>query len=93
MGSGAVIYLPSFIKIGSGIQKLIEETHRRTDTHRHQGHFICLYFLILKNRVGLRNHVAVCVCVCVRPSLSLLGNDSVKIPSLQGNGSVETLAR
>jgi hypothetical protein len=28
MGSGAVIYVPSFIKIGSGIQKLIEgETH------------------------------------------------------------------
>jgi hypothetical protein len=24
MGSGAVIYLPSFIKIGSGIQKLID---------------------------------------------------------------------
>jgi hypothetical protein len=23
MGSGAVIYVPSFIKIGSGIQKLI----------------------------------------------------------------------
>jgi hypothetical protein len=24
MGLGAVIYIPSFIKIGSGIQKLIE---------------------------------------------------------------------
>jgi high-affinity Fe2+/Pb2+ permease len=24
MGSGAVIYVPSFIKIGSGVQKLIE---------------------------------------------------------------------
>jgi hypothetical protein len=24
MGSGAMIYVPSFIKIGSGIQKLIE---------------------------------------------------------------------
>jgi hypothetical protein len=23
MGSGAVIYMPSFIKIGSGVQKLI----------------------------------------------------------------------
>jgi hypothetical protein len=31
MGSGAVIYMPSFIKIGSGIQKLIEGIHRRTD--------------------------------------------------------------
>jgi hypothetical protein len=25
MVSGAIIYIPSFIKIGSGIQKLIEE--------------------------------------------------------------------
>jgi hypothetical protein len=25
MGSGAMIYIPSFIKIGSGIQKLTEE--------------------------------------------------------------------
>jgi hypothetical protein len=32
MGSGAMIYLPSFIKIGSGIQKLIEEIHRHTDS-------------------------------------------------------------
>jgi hypothetical protein len=29
MGSGAVIYLPSFIKIGSGIQKLIGGIHRQ----------------------------------------------------------------
>jgi hypothetical protein len=42
-----------------------------------------------KNRVGLSDHVAVCV-VCVRVCpLSLLGNGSVKIPlSLLGNGSV-----
>jgi hypothetical protein len=32
MGSGAVIYVPSFIKIGSGIQKLIGEIHRQTAT-------------------------------------------------------------
>jgi hypothetical protein len=30
MGSGAVIYIPSFIKIGSAIQKLIGE-NRHTD--------------------------------------------------------------
>jgi hypothetical protein len=29
MGSVAMIYLPSFIKIGSGIQKLIGGTHRQ----------------------------------------------------------------
>jgi hypothetical protein len=28
MGSGVRIYIPSFIKIGSGIQKLMRETHR-----------------------------------------------------------------
>jgi hypothetical protein len=58
-----------------------------------------LLSLFWKNRVELRDHVAVCVCVCiplsllgngsVRISLSLLGNGSVKIPlSLLGNGSV-----
>jgi hypothetical protein len=36
MGSGAVIYVPSFIKIGSGIQKLIAgDTHTHTHTHTH----------------------------------------------------------
>jgi hypothetical protein len=30
MGSGAVIFIPSFIKIGSGVQKLIGG-----DTHTH----------------------------------------------------------
>jgi hypothetical protein len=33
MGSGAVIYVPDFIKIGSGVQKLIrEDTHTQTAT-------------------------------------------------------------
>jgi hypothetical protein len=35
MGSGAMIYIPSFIKIGSGISKLMvgvgEGIHRHTD--------------------------------------------------------------
>jgi hypothetical protein len=30
--SGAMIYIPSFIKIGSGIQKLIRGIHRHTDS-------------------------------------------------------------
>jgi hypothetical protein len=29
MGSGAMIYIPSFIKTGSGIQKLIGGIHRQ----------------------------------------------------------------
>jgi hypothetical protein len=32
MGSGAMICVPSFIKIGSDIQKLIEDIHRHTDS-------------------------------------------------------------
>jgi hypothetical protein len=39
MGSGAVIYVPSFMKIGSGVQKLIgwgnTQTHTHTHTHTH----------------------------------------------------------
>jgi hypothetical protein len=35
MGSGAVIHIPSFIKIGSGIQKLIRGD-TQTHTHRQQ---------------------------------------------------------
>jgi hypothetical protein len=34
MGSGAVIYVPGFVKIGSGIKKLIRDTHTHTHTHR-----------------------------------------------------------
>jgi hypothetical protein len=33
MGSGAVIYVRSFIKIGSGIQKLIGGTNAHTDSN------------------------------------------------------------
>jgi hypothetical protein len=47
MGSGAVIYVPSFIKIGSGVQKLIGGIHRHT--HRQQRDLISLlYFLKIR---------------------------------------------
>jgi hypothetical protein len=37
MGSGAVIYMPSLIKIGSGIQKLTGEgVHRHTGRRSHK---------------------------------------------------------
>jgi hypothetical protein len=36
MGSGAMIYIPSFIKIGSGIQKLIGGSHRHTAWRSHK---------------------------------------------------------
>jgi hypothetical protein len=32
MVSGAMVYIPSFIMIGSGIQKLIGRIHRHTDS-------------------------------------------------------------
>jgi hypothetical protein len=38
MGLGAVIYIPGFIKIGSGIQKLMGggiHRHKHTHTHTH----------------------------------------------------------
>jgi hypothetical protein len=35
MGSGDVIYVPSFIKIGSGVQKLTGGIHRHTDNYTH----------------------------------------------------------
>jgi hypothetical protein len=33
MGSSAMIYIPSFIKIGSGVQKLITQTYTHTDSN------------------------------------------------------------
>jgi hypothetical protein len=33
MGSGAVIYIPRFIKIASGIQKLTGAIHRHRHSH------------------------------------------------------------
>jgi hypothetical protein len=32
MGSDAMIYIPSFIKIASGVQKFIRGLHRHTDS-------------------------------------------------------------
>jgi hypothetical protein len=43
MGSGAMIYIPSFIKIGSGIKKLIEG-----GTDRQHGDFISLLLFFSK---------------------------------------------
>jgi hypothetical protein len=38
MGSGTVIYVPSFVKIGSGVQKLLMggEVYRHTHKHTHE---------------------------------------------------------
>jgi hypothetical protein len=47
MESGAVIYVSSFIKSGSGIQKLLG---RDAQTHRHQGDIISLLSLFFQNK-------------------------------------------
>jgi hypothetical protein len=48
MGSGAVIYVPSSIKIGSGIQKLIGGTHRQ------QRDLISLLYFFKIRKVGYK---------------------------------------
>jgi hypothetical protein len=42
MGSGGMIYIASFIKIGSGIQKLTVGGITETQTHREHGDHISL---------------------------------------------------
>jgi hypothetical protein len=49
MGSGAVIYIPSFIEIGSGIQELIRGN---THTHRQQRDLISLLYFFKIRKVG-----------------------------------------
>jgi hypothetical protein len=49
MGSSAVIYVPSFIKTGSGIQKLMRGD---TQTHRQQGYLINLVYFLKIRKVG-----------------------------------------
>jgi hypothetical protein len=39
-GSGAVLYIPSFIQIGSGIQKLIRGIYTQTGWRSHKPTFI-----------------------------------------------------
>jgi hypothetical protein len=40
IASGGMIFMPSFIKTGSGVQKSSGEIH--TQTHRHEGDLISL---------------------------------------------------
>jgi hypothetical protein len=51
MGSGAMIYIPSFIKIGSGIQKL---TAGDSQTHRQYGDLINSLSLFFSSKNGSR---------------------------------------
>jgi hypothetical protein len=51
MGSGAMIYISSFIMIGSSIKKLLGgDMHTDIQTHRQQGDLISLLLFFLKIR-------------------------------------------
>jgi hypothetical protein len=57
MGSGAMIYVPSLIKIGSGIQKLMgggihRHTHKQTHTHGEQRDLISLLHFLKIRKEG-----------------------------------------
>jgi hypothetical protein len=52
MSSGAVIHVPSFIKIGSGVQKLIGGIHRHT--HRQQRDVISLLYFFQNKKSRLK---------------------------------------
>jgi hypothetical protein len=43
IGSGAMMYIPSFMKVGSGTQKLIRGHIDDTQAHRQQGDLISLH--------------------------------------------------
>jgi hypothetical protein len=68
LGSVAMIYIPSFINIGSSIQKLIGGN---SQTHRQHGDRMSLlsflaYFPYLKNESRLMRSPC-CLCVCESP--------------------------
>jgi hypothetical protein len=64
MGSEAVIYIPSFIKIGSGIQKLMGGGICR-HTHRQQGDLISLllYFQNKESRLKMKCKFKNCIYI------------------------------
>jgi hypothetical protein len=49
IGSNVMLYIPSFIKIASGIQKLLGGIHMQTRTHREQGDLTSL-ILFFQNK-------------------------------------------
>jgi hypothetical protein len=53
MGSGTTIYIPSFIKTGSGIQKVIGED---IQTHRQHGDPTSLLLFLLNKEIRLKTY-------------------------------------
>jgi hypothetical protein len=56
MGSGAVTYVPSFIKIDSGVQRLIgrihRHTHEQTHIHTQERDLISLLYFFKIRKIG-----------------------------------------
>jgi hypothetical protein len=52
MGSGAVIYVLSFIEIGSGVQKLIGGIHTHTHAQGQQRDLISVLYFFKIRKVG-----------------------------------------
>jgi hypothetical protein len=50
MGSGAMIYIPNFIKTGSGIQKFAGGAHRQ-----HRDLISLLFLFKIRSKMGLRD--------------------------------------
>jgi hypothetical protein len=72
MDSGAMIYIPTFIQTGSGVQKLIR---RDSQTHRQQGDLISLLLFFQNEEIKLIVTTAIARCVktkiCVQKKLAL----------------------
>jgi hypothetical protein len=53
MGSGGMMYMPCFIKFGSGIQKLLEgDAHADTETESKVISYTYIYFLNKESRLN-----------------------------------------
>jgi hypothetical protein len=73
MGSGAVIYVPSFIKIGSGVQKLIgRDTQTYIHTHTHINTRTAMWShkhtLFFQNKESMLKIWELNICPCVQNS-------------------------
>jgi hypothetical protein len=60
MGSGAMMYIPSFIQTGSGIQKLIRGIHRHT--HRQHGDLTILLLSFQRKEIRLKYLITSATC-------------------------------
>jgi hypothetical protein len=59
MGSDAMIYTPSFIKIASSIQKFMGRGKVDSQTHREHGDFISILLFFHNNESSLKKDVKV----------------------------------